>query len=126
MQPFRLVVLGGIGFAVVSMLLPFASFPIVGVVDGIAADAWPALIPLTVVVVAMLVGPPDVSLSPTAGVVSVLGSSAALVFSLVKVADAIVAARETAGATVGPGSFVLSAAAVVATGGATVGALVRR
>jgi hypothetical protein len=57
MHPFRLVVIGGTGFGVLAMLLPFASFPVVGAVDGISADAWPALLPLMIVVVISLTGP---------------------------------------------------------------------
>lgn len=125
MHPFRLVALGGIGFAVVSMLLPFASFPIVGPVDGIAGDAWPALVPLVVVAGVTLSGRWDRGLEPGAGVTAVASAGLALVFGLVKVADAIVAVRQAAGATVGPGAFALAAAAAVVAGAAAFGALAR-
>lgn len=125
MHPFRLVVLGGTGFGVISMLLPFASFPVVGPVDGISADAWPALLPLIVVVVISLTGRWDGGLGGAAGVVAVLASGTALVFSVVKVADALVAVRDTAGGSMGPGGYVLLAAVLVTTAAAAVGALIR-
>lgn len=125
MHPFRLVVLGGTGFAVLAMLLPFASFPVVGSVDGVTADAWPALIPLLVAAVIALTGRSSQGFGAVAGVTTVTAGALALLFSLVKMTDAILAVRDTAGASLGPGGWVLSAAALVVTAGATIGALVR-
>ena len=125
MHPARITVLGGTGFAVISMLLPFASFPIVGAVDGVSADAWPALLPLVLVVILTLRGRWDHGLEPIAGVTAVVAASASLVFALVKVADALVAVRETPGATMGPGAFVLSAATAVTVAGTAAAALAR-
>ncbi len=125
MHPFRLIVLGGTAFAVFAMLLPFASFPVVGTIDGISADAWPALLPLIGLAVLALTGRSNHPLEPAPGVAAVIGSGASLVFSLAKVADAVVAVRDTAGAAIGPGSFVLAAAVAVVTGGAVMGALAR-
>lgn len=76
MHPFRLVVLGGTGFAVLSMLLPFASFPVVGTVDGVSADAWPALLPLVLVAITALTGRWDLGLGPVAGITAVTGAAA--------------------------------------------------
>lgn len=125
MHPFRLVALGGAGISVLAMLLPFASFPVVGSVDGIAADAWPALIPILLVVIVSISGRWDLGLEPVAGIIALLGATAALVFSLVKVTDSVIAVRDTAGATVGPGGFVLAVSALVITAAVTAGTLVR-
>lgn len=125
MHPFRLVVLGGTGFAVLAMLLPFASFPVVGTVDGVTADAWPALLPLLVAALIALTGRSSQGLDAIAGVTAVTAGALALLFSLVKMTDAILAVRDTAGASLGPGGWVLSAATLVVTAAATTGALVR-
>ena len=125
MHPFRLVVIGGTAFGVLSMLLPFASFPVVGAVDGISADAWPALLPLMVVVVVALTGRWDEGLGWSAGLLAVVAGGVALVFSVVKLTDAVQAVRDAAGASIGPGSYVLIGAVVVVLGGAAAGALSR-
>lgn len=125
MHPFRPIVLAGLGFAAISMLLPFASFRFVGSVSGLSADAWPALLPLTIVVLVALTGRWDLGLEPGPAIAAVALSGTALVFTLVKVADAIVAVRDTPGATLGPGAWVLTAAVLVATGGSAFGAFSR-
>lgn len=125
MHPFRLVVVGGTGFGVLAMLLPFASFPVVGAVDGLAADAWPALLPLLLVVLLALAGRWDLGFDPFPGVLAVAACAASLIFSVLKITDAVVAVRDTAGASMGPGSFVLVAAVVVVTGGTVTGVLTR-
>jgi hypothetical protein len=125
MRPFRLIVIGGTGFGVLAMLLPFASFPVVGAVDGISADAWPALLPLMIVVVISLTGRWDAGLEGPTGVVAVLSAALALVFSVVKLTDAAIAVRDAAGASVGPGPYVLIAAVVVVLGGSAAGAMGR-
>jgi hypothetical protein len=105
------------------MLLPFASFPIVGSIDGLSADAWPALLPLVVLLLITLTSPWDLGFDPLVGIAAVAMGAASLAFSLVKVTDAIVAVRDTADATLGPGVWVLTAAVVVATGGAAYGVM---
>ncbi len=122
MHVSRPVLLAGVGFAVISMLLPFASFPIVGSVDGISADAWPALIPFVPMAVIAMSGDWSHGLDPGPGLATVVLGGTSLVFALVKVADAVVAARDTQGATLGPGSLVLAAAAFVAVAAAAFGA----
>lgn len=125
MHPFRLVVLGGTAFAVAAMLLPFASFPVVGPVDGIGADAWPALIPLILVTLLALTGRWNRSWGAGAAVFGTTAALASLIFTMVKVADAVMAARSTEGATFGPGSVVLGMAVTVATAGAVYGTFSR-
>ena len=104
-----------------SMLLPFASFPVIGSVDGLSADAWPALLPLIPVVMIVLNGRWDLNLKPVPGIAAVALCGLSLVFSLVKVADAVVAVRATTGATLGAGPWVSVAAVMVATTGAAFG-----
>ncbi len=125
MHPFRPIVLAGVGFAAISMLLPFASFRFIGSVNGLNADAWPALVPLTVLVLISLTGRWDLSLEPGPAIAAVTLSGASLVFALVKVADAVVAVRDTPGATLGPGAWVMTAAVIVATAGSAFGAFSR-
>ena len=125
MHPSRPVVLAGIGFAVVSVLLPFASFPIVGSVDGFKADAWPALIPLVPMAIIAVRGDWAHGFDSGSGIAAVVLGGLSLVFALVKVADAMVAVRNTTGATMGAGSVVLAGAVAVAVGGAASGAFSR-
>jgi hypothetical protein len=107
------------------MLLPFASFPIVGAVDGLSADAWPALLPLIPVALLTLLGRWDLSYSPGMGISAVALSGMALAFAITKIADAVVAVRSAPGATLGPGSWILAIASVVVTAGAAYGVLSR-
>ncbi len=125
MHPSRPVILAGIGFAVVSVLLPFASFPIIGAVDGFEADAWPALIPLVPMAIVAMRGDWEFGFESGPGIAAVVLGGVSLVFALVKVADAVVAARNTAGAALGPGSLVLAGAVAAAVGGAAFGAFSR-
>ena len=125
MHPSRPIVLAGVGFATLSMPLPFASFPIIGSVDGLSADAWPALLPLIPVLLLSLTGRWDHGLEPVAGIAAVALCGLSLVFSLGKVADSILAVRDTIGATLGVGAWVLTAAVTVATGGAAFGSFSR-
>lgn len=125
MHPFRPIVLAGVGFAAISMLLPFASLPVIGAVDGLSADAWPALLPLIPVVLLALTGGWKLGLEPAPGVTAVALCGLSLVFSLVKVADSVVAVRGTPGATLGPGAWILASAVMVATGGAAFGSFSR-
>jgi len=124
-HPFRPIVLAGMGFAMLSMLLPFASFPVVGSVDGISADAWPALLPFIPLLVLVLTGRWNVSFAARPGIAAVALCGLSLAFSLVKLLDAVVSVRETAGATLGAGAWSLIAAVSVATGGAAFGAFSR-
>ncbi len=125
MHPSRPIVLAGVGFTMLSMLLPFASFPVIGSVNGLSADAWPALLPLIPVVVLVINGRWDLSLEPGPGIVAVALCGLSLVFSLVKAADAVVAVRDTAGATLGAGAWMSVAAIAVATSGAAFGSFER-
>lgn len=125
MRLFRPVVLAGVSFAVISILLPFASFPVVGSVDGLSADAWPALLPLIPLSLIAIIGRWDLGFDPIAGLTAVVLSALSLAFSLVKIADAVVSVRETSGATLGPGAWVLAISVGMATAGAAYGALTR-
>lgn len=125
MHPFRPIVLAGVGFAAVSLLLPFASFPVLGSVNGVSGDAWPALLPLTPLMLLAITGRWDRGLEAAPGITAVLLGAASVIFSFVKVADAVTAVRDTSGAGIGAGSWVLAAATLVATAGAAYGLLSR-
>lgn len=125
MHASRPALLAGVGFAAVSMLLPFAFFPIGGSIDGISADAWPALVPLVPMSIVALRGDWGHGFDGRSGIVTVVLGGASLVFALVKVADAVVAVRGAQNATLGPGSMVLAAAVMLAVAGAAFGAFSR-
>jgi hypothetical protein len=120
----RLAVLAGLGFAGIALFLPFASFPIVGPVDGIEGDAWPVLIPLLPIAVRVAVGNRSFGYRPPSGVAMLGLSGAAIVFAAAKVADASAAVSAAGeGASVGGGAWVLLAATIVVAGGHVVAML---
>jgi hypothetical protein len=108
------------------MLLPFVSLPILGPVDGLSADAWPALLPLIPLTVLVLDNRSENGFDAIPAIAAVVLIAISLVFAAVKLADALVAARSVAGATLGPGPWVLLGAVVVAAGGALSGVVLRR
>lgn len=109
MHASRPVVISGFGFAAIALALPFVTFPVIGAVGGLSADAWPALLPLAPAVATALLGDWARGSRPAIGAVSLLFACGGLVFSVVKLADAILAARHVAGASVGAGAPVLVA-----------------
>jgi hypothetical protein len=117
MHVSRPVVLTGTLFAVIALALPFASFPVIGAVDGIRADAWPVAAVLAPAALLAALGDWSRGSGPLAGGVALVGACAGLVFSIVKIADAVVSVRGIAGASVGPGGGVLAlGTATVVTG----------
>lgn len=108
------------------MLLPFVSLPVTGPVDGLSADAWPALLPLIPLAILVLDGRRDDGLDATAAITASILVSAALLFGLVKLGDAIVAGRSSAAASLGPGGWVLVTSLLVVTAGVVAGSLFRR
>jgi hypothetical protein len=119
-HPWRPVALAGFGFAALAMLFPFVTLPVVGVIDGIEADAWPALIPLLPVLAAAVLGDRTEAPGPGAGVALVLLACSSLVFAIVKLSDAIIAVRNVAEGSVGAGPTVLVGGALVAMVGCVV------
>ena len=117
MHPWRPVAIVGTAFAAVSLLFPFVSFPVLGVVDGISADAWPALIPLLPVAIVAATGDWSVGPPPWVAVVLVLMACAAVLFAVVKAVDAALATQTVGEASVGAGPIVLVAGTLIALGG---------
>lgn len=126
MHPFRPMVLGGVGFSIVATLLPFASFPVAGTLDGLAADAWPALVLLAPVAAFTFLGPQQLGWSTGVGITAVVLAAGSFVLASAKVADASRAVGDVAGASLGPGSWVLAASTLVTLLGTVLGALARR
>lgn len=114
MHPWRLVAIVGAGFAALAMVFPFATLPVYGALDGVAADAWPALLPLIPVVVAAAVGDWRRGLRPLAGIVAVIAGCAAVLFAVVKLADVMMAVRDLEAASLGAGGIVLVAGCLIA------------
>jgi hypothetical protein len=125
-HPYRLAILSGTAFAVGSMLLPFVSLPVTGPVDGLSADAWPALLPLVPLVILILDGRWDGGLDAGAAITASLLVSASLLFGFVKLGDAVVAARSATEASLGPGGWVLVASLLIAAAGVATGVFLRR
>lgn len=101
------------------MLFPFATLPVLGILDGIDAAAWPVLIPLLPVVLVALIGDWDRGLRPTGAVMVIVAACLGVVFAVVKLADAILAVRSAAGGSLGAGGFVLVLGTLIALGGST-------
>jgi hypothetical protein len=121
---WRLITLVGTGFAALAMAFPFATLPVVGVITGIEAEAWPALLPLIPVAAAAALGDWDRGLRPPVAIPLILSASLAVLFAVFKLTDALVAVADTAGASLGAGAFVLLAGTLIALAG-TAAALTR-
>ncbi len=104
---WRWMTLVGSGFAALALLLPFASFPVLGSIDGIGATAWPALLPLAAVGVVAVNGSRHQGLGTIGVIAVVVATAAAVLYAAVKLVDAVLAVRATSGATLGSGGFVL-------------------
>ncbi len=120
MHPWRLITLVGAGFAALSMVFPFATLPVLGIIAGIEADAWPALLPLIPVVATAAVGDWDRRLRPPAALGLILCSCLAVLFAVFKLSDALVSVADTAGASLGAGAFVLLGGTLIALAGSAV------
>ena len=79
------------------MLFPFVTLPVLGILNGVGAEAWPALIPLLPVVLVAAIGDWNRALGPTAALTAIVTVCLGVVFAVVKLADAILAVRSTAG-----------------------------
>jgi hypothetical protein len=120
MHPWRPISLVGIAFAAVSLLFPFVTLPLLGVLDGISADAWPALLPLLPVAFAAALGDWTLSPRPWAAVALILLACSSVLFSVVKVVDANGAVSSVDDASLGAGPLVLLAGAVITLAGCVV------
>lgn len=110
----RLVSLAGTLIAGLALFLPQARFPVVGPVDGFDGDAWPVILPLALVALLAFLGDRREGHGLGVGIVAVMLSCAALVFSVAKVVDAVAAAGAAEGAAVRAGPWVVLAATVLA------------
>ena len=118
MHGSRPVVLVGTAFAAIALSLPFVRFPVVGAVDGIGAAAWPALLPLIPAMAAAIFGDWSAGSRPLVGVTALLLACGGLLFAVLKLTDALIAARDLAGASFGAGAPVLVVGVAVAAVGA--------
>ena len=120
MHRSRLTVVAGAVVASTSLALTFADLPPVGPVQGIDAEAWPALTLLGSLVVLNALGDraePPVRWAAYSGLALAAG---ALGYSTLKLADALMAAGESGGA-VGAGAWVLFGGTLLAALGAGLG-----
>lgn len=114
MHLWRPVAIVGAGFTGLALLFPFATFPVLGVLNGIDADAWPALLPLAPVVAVAVIGDWSRGLRPMAAFPVIVMACLAVLFAVLKLADAAVATRDIAGASLGAGNFVLLGGTLIA------------
>ncbi|MBI5157462.1 MAG: hypothetical protein HZA58_05535 [Acidimicrobiia bacterium] len=117
MHLWRLITLVGTGFAALAMAFPFATLPVLGIIGGIEADAWPALLPLTPVAAAAVFGDRERGLRPPVAIAVILTACLAVLFAVFKLSDALVAVNDTAGASLGAGAFVLLGGTLIALAG---------
>lgn len=118
MHPWHPIAIVGTAFAALSMPFPFATLPVLGVLNGIEADAWPSLIPLLPLVLFASMGDWGRGLRPTAAIAVIVPACLAVIFAVAKLADAVLAVRATTGASMGAGAFVLLGGTLIALGGA--------
>jgi len=111
MHPWRIVTLAGSAITALALLLPLASFPVIGPVDGFDGQAWPVFIPLGLVLLMVVLGPWSEGLPTVLGSTAVILAASAVVFAAVKFADAVVAARD-GGGSIGTGSWLVLAGTV--------------
>jgi hypothetical protein len=117
-HPSRPVVIVGGAFALLALVLPFVTLPVIGSIDGFGGEAWPAVAALAPAVLLAAVGDWSHGSAPVPGGVALACACGGLVFAVTKLADAIVAARDAAGGALGPGAGVLVGGCAVAAAGA--------
>jgi len=117
----RIVVLVGILLTGGAAFLPYTHLPTVGSINGIDGAAWPALLPLTIVLLIAVVGDRVEGNRLIPGIISTIFSCAAVVFAVVKINDALLSVRDTEDAAVGAGPWVLLAGTIVVLAGSLLG-----
>lgn len=111
MHPSRIIILGGFSAAAVSLVLPFVASPVTGTTNGVAGDAWPAVLILTPVALGAVLGDRREGFGRWTSVLAAFLGGVATVFAVQKLVDAFRAVQihERVGieASVGPGPWVL-------------------
>jgi hypothetical protein len=119
MHLYRPIVLAGAVFGALALFLPFATLPVIGAIDGIAGDGWPALIVAGPVVAKAALGDWSRGNQPFVGITLTVMGCLATVVAAVKLADAVGAVRGLDGAALGPGApLLVGSMALVAAGAA--------
>lgn len=126
MHPWRILSVVGLGVAGFSLFITFATFPFVGGVDGIEADAWPALILLLPTAAVAALGDSSEGVAAGLGLPLLLGACAATVFAMVKTADALIATRSITEASMGLGAIGLVVGCLTVVGALALGTVSRR
>jgi len=110
-HPSRIIILIGFVAAAGSLALPFTTSPITGTTNGLAGDAWPAVLVLTPVALGAVVGDRREGFGRWTSVLAAFVGGVATVFAVQKLVDAFRAVQihERVGieAAVGPGPWVL-------------------
>lgn len=118
MHPYRPTVMLGALLGVLALFLPFVSLPVVGVVDGIAAEAWPALVVVAPVALMAAFGDWAAGNSPLRGISATILGCGATVLAATKLADAIGAVKDLETASLGAGAPLLVGSMALVTAGA--------
>jgi hypothetical protein len=118
MHPGRLVVVTGVVVTGTALLLPFATLPVIGTVDGVDGDGWPVMLPIAVTAMMALLGDRTVGHRARSGIPALVAACGALLFASAKAADAMAAVREAGeGASLGVGSWVMLAGTLIVIAG---------
>ena len=118
MHRSRLIVLLGAAVALGSLPLPLVDLGAAGTVNGIDGDGWPGVAMLGVVSLIALLGDRAEGMAGPVAVGAIAGAGLAVVFSMVKLADASDAVDLVAGGSLGMGLWVLIGGSVVSLLGA--------
>ena len=121
MHRSRIVVIIGIIITGAAVLLPYTYLPSVGSINGIDGAAWPALLPLSVVFLIAIVGDRVEGNPLVPGIISTVFSCLAVVFTVVKLNDALLSVRGIEEASVGAGPWVLLSGTAVVLAGSLLG-----
>ncbi len=117
MHRSRIVILTGAILAAVSLFLPFVDLPVVGTINGLDGDAWPAAALLGVPAVLALIGDRAEGFGHSGTVLAVVAAAPAVVFAVFKLIDARKAVDAAGVGSLGVGVWMLLAATLVGLAG---------